>query len=406
MYYSLIGILAIIVLVISNHDVMFKSKAKLSSAMFAYRNFLYTVAFFYITDIFWGVFWNGLMPVPLFIDTEIFFVAMALGILFLTRYAAVYVEDKSTFKRILLIFGAVFFIGVAVLIILNIFTPIMFYVDEDCGYFPKTARYIVLGFQIMMLVLTSAYAFHVAVKAKGHLRKRYIVIGLFGLVMLSAISIQMFFPLLPLYTIGYMMGCSLMRTFIVENEKNEYRDNLEDALNREQKQSNELITAWKMAYTDALTGAKNKLAYIESEYKIDESITNRTLEKMSLVVFDINGTKIVNDTLGHVAGDKHIVDAYNLINEFIKESSIYRVGGDEFIAILEGNDYDNRGEILAEFHNKIITNVANDSVVIAFGKAEYVPGKDENCKSVLERADKLMYKQKEALKKISIQKNK
>ena len=61
MYYSLIGLLALIILIISNHDVVFRSKAKLTTALYAYRDFLWTVAAFHVTDILWGNFWNNLM---------------------------------------------------------------------------------------------------------------------------------------------------------------------------------------------------------------------------------------------------------------------------------------------------------------------------------------------------------
>ena len=220
--------------------------------------------------------------------------------------------------------------------------------------------------------------------------------------MLMAISFQIVFPLLPLYSVGYMLGCELVRTFIVENEKEAYRDGLEDALYREQQQSQELKTAWELAYTDALTGVKNKLAYIEQEKKINDALADGSLSELALVVFDLNDLKTVNDTYGHVAGDRYITAACELIQEYFDNSSVFRVGGDEFTVILEGEDYSNRTKILASFYNRIITNAAAGDVVIAFGSSEYIWGKDDTCKQIVERADLLMYEQKAALKTLAV----
>lgn len=48
-------------------------------------------------------------------------------------------------------------------------------------------------------------------------------IGFFGIAMMLLISIQVFYPLLPVYAMGYMLGTSLLRSFVVEDEKEEYR---------------------------------------------------------------------------------------------------------------------------------------------------------------------------------------
>lgn len=58
-------------------------------------------------------------------------------------------------------------------------------------------------------------------------------IGFFGIAMMLLISIQVFYPLLPVYAMGYMLGTSLLHSFVVEDEKEEYRRELEDAAKRE-----------------------------------------------------------------------------------------------------------------------------------------------------------------------------
>lgn len=59
----------------------------------------------------------------------------------------------------------------------------------------------------------------------------------------------------------------------------------------------------------------------------------------------------VTDTYGHEAGDTYIADGVKIISEIFKGVLVYRVGGDEFVAILEGKNYDNRKALLKEFND-------------------------------------------------------
>jgi diguanylate cyclase (GGDEF)-like protein len=238
----------------------------------------------------------------------------------------------------------------------------------------------------------------VATRSEGAAKNRYRTVGLSGLVMLVFISIQVFNPYLPLYAIGYMLGNCLLRTFVVEGEREEYRNNLETSLARERHQLQELNEAWALAYTDALTGAKSKLAYIEKEDEIDRAIEDGTMQTLAIAVFDINDLKDINDTMGHETGDEYIVGACKLICGTFSHSPVFRVGGDEFVALLEGADYESRNDLLRQFNNRIEENRAADSIVISAGIAEYIPGQDNSYKRIFERADHQMYERKNELK--------
>ena len=401
MYYSFIGILALIILLITNHDILFKKRSHLHTpASKAYRNFLLSVSLFLITDILWGVFDSLKLKMAMYIDTEFFFITMALGVLLLGQYTSVYLETKGIRKKIILAAGLAFFISVTILMIINIFTPIVFYIDDEYKYTTAISRYVILGVQIIMNALVSFYAFIWALRTKGLIGKRYFTIGFFGIIMLISISIQLFFPLLPLYSMGCMLGTALLRTFIIENEKEEYRINLEEEYKKEQQQSQELKTAWEVAYTDALTGAKSKLAYLEAIESIDKSIYKEELKDFAIVAFDINNLKEINDTYGHQAGDEYIKSAYELIKDVFKNSSIFRIGGDEFIVILEKDDYINRVDLVNKFNNMIEDNARNKKIVIASGLTDYDPKLDKTLRHIIERADFLMYDKKKKLKEI------
>ena len=64
-----------------------------------------------------------------------------------------------------------------------------------------------------------------------------------------------------------------------------------------------------MASTDSMTGVRNKHAYSETEAYLNHRIRQNDIEKLAVVVCDINGLKLINDTQGHAAGDKLIKDA-------------------------------------------------------------------------------------------------
>jgi signal transduction histidine kinase len=81
-------------------------------------------------------------------------------------------------------------------------------------------------------------------------------IGFFGVAMMLLITIQVFYPLLPLYAIGYMLGTSLLHSFVVEDEKEEYRRELEKAAKIDQKQKKELSES-REALKDALAIAES-----------------------------------------------------------------------------------------------------------------------------------------------------
>jgi len=153
-----------------------------------------------------------------------------------------------------------------------------------------------------------------------------------------------------------------------------------------------------IAFTDTLTGVKSKHAFEEQEAIIDYQIEEGTLEEFGLIVCDVNGLKRINDTLGHKAGDKYICCSCNMLCEYFAHSPVFRIGGDEFVILLEGRDYKSRNEIIDDINRVIEENIGTDSVVISLGLAEYNSETDKNIHDVFKRADALMYERKKQLK--------
>lgn len=153
-----------------------------------------------------------------------------------------------------------------------------------------------------------------------------------------------------------------------------------------------------IAYTDPLTGVKSKNAYVEKEKELNRNIENGSADEFAVVLCDVNGLKYVNDTFGHKAGDEYIKSASRMVCELFQHSPVFRIGGDEFVVILSGLDFERREEILEELNRRSVSNIEEGEVVIAAGCARYESGKDRNVHDIFERADSLMYENKRELK--------
>ncbi|MCR4644573.1 MAG: sensor domain-containing diguanylate cyclase [Oscillospiraceae bacterium] len=153
-----------------------------------------------------------------------------------------------------------------------------------------------------------------------------------------------------------------------------------------------------MANRDALTGVKNKRAYVQAETELDEMIDKQNNPPFAIVICDVNGLKQVNDTQGHKAGDDFIRSACSIICNNFKHSPVFRIGGDEFAVILKGTDYEHRTELMEQLDQVLRENPHNGVVIIAAGISDFVPEQDMRVQDVFERADDLMYDNKEVCK--------
>ena len=107
MYYSSIGILALLILLITNYDVLkISNKKELTPALIAYKRFILSVIIFYCSDILWGAFYHLKIRPLEFIDTNLFFITMMLSVFLWIRYVIAYLEEKKLFSKILFYTGA------------------------------------------------------------------------------------------------------------------------------------------------------------------------------------------------------------------------------------------------------------------------------------------------------------
>ena len=154
---------------------------------------------------------------------------------------------------------------------------------------------------------------------------------------------------------------------------------------------------------DPLTNVNNRMAYEDKEKFLQSQINSTTETTFAIAMFDVNNLKLINDTYGHDAGDGYLIRACHLICKIFKHSPVYRVGGDEFIAVLIGSDYEEQEQLYAELEHHMSTYTAElplppDYVSIACGIASYDPKTDLSVQDVVKRADDKMYRIKTAMK--------
>ena len=166
----------------------------------------------------------------------------------------------------------------------------------------------------------------------------------------------------------------------------------------ERRRDRALALAQQQINRDALTGVKSKHAFIEAEKNWNALLQQHKAEPFAVVWCDLNGLKTVNDTRGHQAGDEYIREACHVICNVFKHSPVYRVGGDEFVAVLTGADYENRASLLQGFSSANEEHVRSDGVSIACGMSELRRESDRCFGDVVERADAAMYEDKKRLK--------
>ena len=176
-------------------------------------------------------------------------------------------------------------------------------------------------------------------------------------------------------------------------------NNVDAVIRREQEYEHNLTVARTKANIDALTGVRNKHAYIELEAELNRAIEENSETEFAIVALDVNNLKAVNDTHGHAAGDRLLKEACGIICRVFAHSPVFRVGGDEFTVVSRGEDYEQIDELLAQLRQSNETNLQNGGAIIASGMARYEG--DSSVQAVFERADSRMYGEKQRLKKLT-----
>lgn len=161
-------------------------------------------------------------------------------------------------------------------------------------------------------------------------------------------------------------------------------------IDEEKRQEETLI---QKTQTDELTGLLNRRAYEEGIYAHNDTPEEDNFIYISL---DVNGLKVVNDTKGHVAGDELIIGACQCIKKsFGSYGNLYRIGGDEFVAIVFC-DNQKLKELLPDFDNTIANWKGEliDSLSISYGYVSKEEMPDLSVRQLSAVAEQRMYEAK------------
>ncbi|MCR5355120.1 MAG: GGDEF domain-containing protein [Lachnospiraceae bacterium] len=399
MFYSGFAILALIMHIIINYDFVLRKETRSNGIQNRYYfRYLNTLFVFYIADVMWGFLYELKSVVPVYIDTTMFFLFMALSVFEWTRFVIYYLDNDSFVQKVINIAGWLIIIYTVINLILNLFFPVVFRFYEDGTYEAQDGRFVILSAQILLYFAASIYSFVVSFKKKDKMRVHYRTVAFSTMAMAIFIILQIMDVMVAYYSVGSMICTAILHTFVLEDERKERENQLKESLEREKQQRIELENAKRMITIDSLTGVKNKYSFFEKEKEMEEKIEYNPEIDFGIVVFDVNGLKFVNDTYGHEAGDRWIQNACKLICDIYQHSPVYRIGGDEFVVCLENTDYENREELLREFNIQIEHNNSVGQVVIAAGQATYNSVDDFSVRKVFDRADRRMYIRKKELK--------
>lgn len=154
------------------------------------------------------------------------------------------------------------------------------------------------------------------------------------------------------------------------------------------------------AYSDPLTHVKNKNALEETKERLQRQMRIGEA-RYALLMLDVNNLKVINDTYGHDYGDEYLINCCNAMCKVFVHSPVYRIGGDEFLVLLENTDFDRREERINEF-NRIAEESMKEKnawkhVSVAKGLA-VCEATDASPDDVLRRADLAMYEDKKRMK--------
>lgn len=187
----------------------------------------------------------------------------------------------------------------------------------------------------------------------------------------------------------------------LEKERQRYIDILRQVESENKSKDSLLDKVSKDAYHDELTKVGNKSAYVKRVEELSKKI-EKGAGKFAIAMIDLNNLKYINDYCGHKAGDSYIKGSCSMIQDVFKNSALYRIGGDEFVVVMVGEDYRNRDELVSQIRSDFLKRYYNNSLqphqryCASVGLAVYEDG--DTVESVFKRADQAMYAEKMVFK--------
>jgi diguanylate cyclase len=165
------------------------------------------------------------------------------------------------------------------------------------------------------------------------------------------------------------------------------------ALEHELEQVSELVRE------DQLTGALNRRG-LDENLERELKRADRSKTAVSIAMLDIDNFKHLNDSLGHQAGDRALIHLTRVIKETLRPAdSVGRYGGEEFLIVLPESDLQAAIEAMQRLQRDLTKKFFlhnNERVLVTFSAGVALRGENEDAEDLIGRADKAMYKAKQA----------
>lgn len=155
----------------------------------------------------------------------------------------------------------------------------------------------------------------------------------------------------------------------------------------------------RLSCTDSLTRVANR-RYFEESLKREWNRAKRTTQPLSVIMIDVDHFKEYNDTFGHVAGDRCLLQiAEALVSLVLRSSDLFaRYGGEEFVALLAGTNLEGAASLAEAMRVEVekltvphAPHISSPWVTISAGVATVIPNAKTSSKSLIEKADKALY---------------
>ena len=347
--------------------------------MVAQRNFirgLVCLVIFFISDMVWVLINDGMIPYSktfLMVVSNVYFIFSALTTYSWFVYFEYLQESPFVKNRKNLLISAVFVIMQVLIVTINDFTGILYYVNNNREYTRGPLYMFLYAFAYIYVIVTCIRALIGFFKTDSYeRRKKLIRLALFPVAPAIGGVVQLFFPKIPI--VCAMLALSVMILYL---------DWLEE-----------------MISIDPLTRLNNRkqLTFIYEQWLRN----NEDKTPIYLLMIDADHFKEINDTYGHVEGDAALVRIADVLRTACKvlkkRATLARYGGDEFVVLAKADNDDSINEFIKILNSEISELNKNASskyeLQVCIGIARTDTIEDRPLKELLEAADEQLYDRK------------
>lgn len=236
--YSAIAIIAIVIHLITNHGHYVRKDPR--KEIKHYKAFLNCILLYFLTDAAWGILGEYHHFTLLYWDTVLYYISMVFTVVYCCRYIVSFLKLDNLLGKSLIAFSFFFGFSEIAVLAINHYYHVFFWFDETGHYQAHIFRYVALVVQLLLFVTISIMALVVALRSRGTARNRNFAISLSSLSMTFALVLQIHFPLLPLYSVGLLIGTLIIHVFIHNEEMSEQLKRIEELNERMREEHNEL----------------------------------------------------------------------------------------------------------------------------------------------------------------------